>query len=128
MDELFARQMPHSAEGEQAVLGSVLIDSRCVSDVIAALKPTDFYIDINRELFEIICSMFNYSLPIDPVTLLDQMKQNGVYKANSQNYLIELMNVTPTAANVLQYAKIVRDKSLLRQIAEAASEISAIIA
>jgi replicative DNA helicase len=128
MDDLFIRQMPHSAEGEQAVLGSILIDSRCVSDVVAVLKPSDFYIDVNREIFEVVCTMFNYSQPIDAVTLLDQMKQHGIYKANSQNYLIELMNITPTAANVLQYAKIVRDKALLRGIAEAASEISTMVA
>ena len=127
MDELFSRQMPHSSEGEQAVLGSILIDSRCVADVISALKPTDFYVDLNREIFEIVCSMFNYSQPIDPVTLLDQMRQHNIYKNNSQNYLVELMNITPTAANVMQYAKIVKDKALLRGIAEAASEISAMI-
>ena len=56
MDGLFSKQMPHSAEAEQAVLGSILIDSRCTAEVISLLKPTDFYIDLNRSIYEVICS------------------------------------------------------------------------
>ena len=103
MDELTARQMPHSAEAEQAVLGSMLIDSRCVPQVISALRSSDFYLSVNREIFDVICTMFNYSKPIDAVTLLDEMKLQGVYNEHStQNYLVELMRVTPTSANVGQ--------------------------
>lgn len=127
MDELLSRQMPHSTEGEQAVIGSILINPRCAAEVISLLKPLDFYIDINREIYEVICSMFNYSLEIDPVTLINHMQQSGVYRNNSKQYLIELMNITPTAANVMLYAKIVKDKALLRGIAEASSEISAMV-
>ena len=127
MDGLFARQMPHSAEAEQAVLGSILIDSRCAAEVIANLKPTDFYIDLNRSIYEVICSMFNFSKAIDAVTLLDEMRKQGLYRDSSQAYLVELMNVTPTAANVKQYSAIVKDKALLRGIAEAASDMSAMV-
>ncbi len=128
MDELTARQMPHSAEAEQAVLGSMLIDSRCVPQVISALRSSDFYLSVNREIFDVICTMFNYSKPIDAVTLLDEMKLQGVYNEHStQNYLVELMRVTPTSANVGQYIAIVRDKALLRGIAETAAEISAMV-
>jgi replicative DNA helicase len=127
MDGLFSKQMPHSAEAEQAVLGSILIDSRCAAEVISALKPADFYIDLNRSIYEVICSMFNYSKPIDAVTLLDEMRLRGLYRDSSQSYLVELMTVTPTAANVMQYVSIVKDKALLRGIAEAASEMSAMV-
>ena len=61
MDELISRQMPHSVVAEQAVLGSALIDERCIPKIIERLKPEDFYLRQNRELFETICSMFNYS-------------------------------------------------------------------
>lgn len=57
--------MPHSLEGEQAVLGSMLIDSGCVKDVMEKLRPEDFYLRQNREIFETIYSMFIYSKPID---------------------------------------------------------------
>ncbi len=127
MDELLIKQMPHSSEAEQAVLGSILIDSRCVPEVMGYLKPADFYLTVNREIYEVISSMFNYSQPIDPVTLLDQMRLNGVYKDTSPNYLAELMNITPTASNVMRYAAIVKDKAMLRGIAEVASDIGGMV-
>lgn len=127
MDELLIKQMPHSSEAEQAVIGSILIDSRCVPEVMGYLKPSDFYLTVNREIYEVVSSMFNYSLPIDPVTLLDQMRLNGVYKETSPNYLAELMNITPTASNVMRYAAIVKDKAMLRGIAEVASDIGGMV-
>ena len=127
-EELLGRQMPHSVEAEQAVLGSMLIDARCVPEVIELLKPEDFYLRQNREIYETIYSMFNFSLTIDPVTVLDHMKQNGVYNDNtSRNYVLQLMEITPTAANVKEYAGIVRDKSLLRRIAETAGALTAMV-
>ncbi len=119
--------MPHSAEAEQSVLGSILIDSRCVAEVMTMLKPSDFYLTANRDIYETVCSMFNYSQVIDPVTILEKMRQNGVAKDNSTAYLAELMSVTPTAANVRHYARIVRDKALLRAIAETAADITAMV-
>ena len=72
MDEqLLSRQAPQSLEAEQAVLGSILIDSRCVSDVVVILKPDDFYLQQNREILAPIDTMFNYSQTIDQVTVLD---------------------------------------------------------
>jgi len=128
MDELFSRQMPHSLEAEQAVLGSILIDSRCAAQVIAALKPDDFYTELNRGIYEVIASMFNFAKPIDAVTVLDEMKLQGIYNPqSSQSYLVELMNVTPTAANVMRYVEIIRDKALLRNIATVASDITAAV-
>ena len=128
MDELLSRQMPHSVEAEQAVLGSILIDERCVPQVIEALKPEDFYLRQNREIFETVCSMFNFSETIDPVTVLDKMRQAGVYDENtSYDYVRQLMVITPTAANVMEYVNIVRDKSLLRRIAETAGAITGLI-
>ncbi len=128
MDELLSRQIPHSVEAEQAVLGSILIDERCVPQVVEALKPEDFYLRQNREIFETVCSMFNYSEAIDPVTVLDKMKQNGVYDEDtSYNYIKQLMLITPTAANVGEYIHIVRDKSMLRHIAETTSAITSLI-
>ena len=125
MDELLGRQMPHSLEAEQAVLGSILIDSRCVAEVIGALRPEDFYQEQNRVIFETIYSMFNFSQVIDPVTVLDKLKERGVYdEKTSVPYIMQLMEITPTAANVMQYAEIIRDKALLRNqdILEAAEK------
>ena len=127
-EELLTRQMPHSTEAEQSVLGSMLIDARCVPEVIEALRPEDFYLRTNREIYETIYSMFNFSLTIDPVTVLEHMKQNGVYDENtSRGYLLQLMDTTPTAANVVEYIGILKDKTLLRRVAEAAGDLTALI-
>ena len=125
-EELLLRQMPHSVEAEQAVLGSMLIDSRCVPEVIDQLRPDDFYLRQNREIYESIYSMFNYSMTIDPVTVLENMKKNGTYdEANSRGYVLQLMDATPTAANVKEYVSILKDKTLLRRVAETAGELTA---
>ena len=111
MDELLYRQMPHSLEAEQAVLGSMLINADCVKDVMDKLRPEDFYLRQNREIFETIYSMFIYSKPIDGVTVASEMERNGTYDENTtRNYLVQLMELTPTSANVLEYADIVRDR------------------
>jgi len=124
MDDLLHRQIPHSTEAEQAVLGSMLIDERCVAAVIGAVRAEDFYSTLNREIFETIYSMFNYALPIDPVTVLEQMRVAGVYNDDSPGYIRDLMLITPTAANVMEYAAIVKDKALLRAIVDAGGDIS----
>lgn len=127
-EQLLLKQLPHSVEAEQAVLGSMLIDPRCVPEVIDQLRPDDFYLRQNRDIYETIYSMFNYSLTIDPVTVLENMKQNGVYdENNSRGYLLQLMDTTPTAANVKEYIGIIKDKTLLRRVAETAGELTALI-
>ncbi len=127
-EELLMRQLPHSVEAEQAVLGSMLIDSRCVPQVIEHLRPEDFYLRQNRDIYETIYSMFSFSATIDPVTVLEQMRQNGVYdENNSRNYILQLMDTTPTAANVGEYVEIVQDKALLRRVAETADEVTGLV-
>ena len=123
-EELLSRQQPQSLEAEQAVLGSILIDSRCLSDVIGILKPADFYLKQNQEIYATIYSMFNFSQTIDPVTVLDKMRETGVYRDDSRNYIMQIMEITPTAANAVRYANIVRDKAMLRGLADAATAIS----
>ncbi len=128
MDDVFYRQMPHSLEAEQSVLGSMLIDANCVKDVMEQLRPDDFYLRQNREIFETIYSMFVYSKPIDGVTVAGEMEKNGTYdEATTRAYLAQLMDVTPTSANVMEYVGIVRDKALLRALYTAAGEISSLV-
>ena len=123
-EELLSRQQPQSLEAEQAVLGSILIDSRCVADIIGVVRPEDFFLEQNREIYETVYTMFNFSQTIDPVTVLDKMRELGYYHDNSRDYILQLMEITPTAANAVRYANIVRDKSMLRGLAKAGEEIS----
>ena len=128
MDEqLLSRQLPQSLEAEQAVLGSILIDSRCLPDVIGIVKAEDFYLQQNREIYEAVYTMFNFSQTIDPVTVLEKMKELGLYKDNTRDYILQLMDITPTAANAVRYATIVRDKAMLRGLAHASTDISEMV-
>lgn len=126
-DDLLLRQAPHSPQAEQAVLGSMLIDPDCIKDVMDKLRPEDFYLRANRDIFETIYHMFVYSRSIDGVTVAGEMEKTGVYNDNTRDYLLQLMDVTPTSANVMEYVQIVLDKSLMRQVASAAGSISAMV-
>ena len=127
-EELLLKRVPQAVEAEQSVLGSMLIDERCVPDVIGLLQPDDFYIRQNRELYETIYTMFNFSQRIDPVTVIDKMKERGIFdEAHSYDYIAQLVEITPTAANVKQYCAIVRDKALLRNLNTAADEINTMV-
>ena len=127
MDELLGRKVPYSAVAEQAVIGSMLIDPRCVPDVIEKVSAEDFYLKQNKDVFETIYQMFAYSRTIDPVTVVNEMKVRGVHDDNTESYLAEVMRLTPTAANVLEYAAIVRDRAMLRHLGEAADEINSMV-
>ncbi|MBQ7736711.1 MAG: replicative DNA helicase [Oscillospiraceae bacterium] len=123
MDELLGRRVPWSSEAEQAVLGSCLIDPSCLSEVFTRLRGSDFYLEQNRDIFDTIFHMFTFGMAVDPVTVLDQMKVQGVFRPDSTpQYLRELMRLTPTAANVGKYANIVRDQALLRNVIQACEE------
>ena len=127
-EDLLLRQMPHSLEGEQAVLGSMLIDPDCVKDVMDKLRPSDFYLRQNREIFETIYTMFTYAKPIDGITVCEEMQKAGTYDdQTTRSYLAQLMEITPTSANVMEYVAIVRDRALLRSVAAAAREITALV-
>ena len=126
-EELLSRQQPQSLEAEQAVLGSILIDSRCITDVVGIVRPEDFYLQQNREIFEAIYTMFNFSQTIDPVTVLDKLKELGYHHDNSRDYILQLMEITPTAAHAVRYANIVREKAMLRGLGQAASDITEMV-
>jgi replicative DNA helicase len=123
MDELFELRVPYSAEAEQAVIGSMLIDSACISDVLQRAKSEDFYLGPNRDVFDTISGMYVFGRTVDPVTVLDQMRVRGCLRDNSQSYLLELMQFTPTAANVMKYVEILRAQSLLRALLKVGNDI-----
>ena len=123
-EELLYRQPPHSPEAEYSVLGSMLVNSHCIPQVIEALKAEDFYLEQNQLFFRTIHTMFSHAKVIDPVTALEQLRLNSdLDEAASRNYVMQLLDVTPTAANVTEYIEIVRDFSLMRRVAQAMEDI-----
>ena len=128
MDELFGTRVPQSPQAEQAVIGSMLIDPACIPDVLRDARAEHFYSQVNRDIFETIFAMFNYGQTVDPVTVMEQMKERGVFhEETTRSYLLELMRVTPTAANVGEYVTILRDKALQRDLGKVAGEIGAAV-
>ncbi len=129
MDEIIGARLPHNVEAEQSVIGSMLLDPRCVPEVVENLRSEDFYISQNRAIFEAVQSMFTLNESIDPVTVIDKLTIRGTLdKAGGRAYIMKLLEVTPTAVNVAQYIKIVRDKAVLRNLDETTAEIHEIIA
>ena len=123
LDDLLSRQVPYSIEAEQAVLGSMLIDPRRIPDVMEMLKQEDFYLENNRILYEAIQKMFLESRSVDPVTVLDEVKLMGYRDQLPRDYVLQLVETTPHSANLLDYAKIVRGKSMLRELQQVGTDI-----
>lgn len=113
MERLFNR------EAEQSVLGSLLIDSRCADDVFGLIRPSFFWLEQHQQIAEAIYAVYSNDTEFDSVTVLNKMRENGTYSDGTRNYCIELMNVTPTAANVSRYARIVREYQERRTLYDA---------
>ena len=127
MDELLGKKIPYSAQAEQAVIGSMLIDPRCIAEVVKKLRADEFYVRANRDVYETILAMFSYGQTVDPVTVIDQMKVRGVYEENTPSFLAEIMRLTPTSANAMEYVTIIKDRALLRSIGSVADEINTMV-
>lgn len=116
---------PQNLEAEQSVLGSLLIDPECIVNVIELLSPEDFYKEAHGEIYKAILELNEHREPIDLVTLTNQLEKTTQLEAvGGRVYLAEIVNSTPTSANVEHYAKIVAEKALLRKLINAASTIA----
>ena len=108
-------------EAEQAVLGSILIDSRVMAEVMPALRAEDFGNEVNREIYLACLALYADGKALDPVTVLERTRENRC-EVQSQ-YMLTLMDITPTAANVMEYVPIVRRHALRRGILELAEQV-----
>ncbi len=116
---------PQSIEAEQAVLGSVLIEGDSILKTADAIGEDDFYRVAHRKIYKSMLSLFDRTESIDIVTVSEELKKNGGFdEAGGTEYLSTLANQTPTAANILYYVKIVKDKSLQRHLLRAATEVA----
>ncbi len=123
--EVFGKQLPFSLEAEQSLLGSLLFDPAKMADISALVRQDDFYLPEHKEIYSAMQEMFLESKNIDAVTLVDMLVHNGTYNGEqSKSYIKTLAEAVPTAANVRDYAKIVRDKSLLRALIETCAQCS----
>lgn len=115
---------PQSIEGEQSVLGSMLIDKEVIPTVLEILKPDDFYRPDHKEIYDVIVELFDRAQPIDLVTVSERLKLHGKLElVGGLEYLTNIATAVPTTANVKHYAKIVEEKALLRKLIKTSSDI-----
>ncbi len=124
MSTVLGKQLPYSVENEQALLGALILDSEKLGDVINVLTPDDFYFEKHGKIFAALIQLSVENRAVDAVTLLTELVQKGVYTEESGNsYIRSLAENVPSLSNYMDYANIVREKSLLRRLITAAEEI-----
>lgn len=108
-----------------AVLGSMMLDEKAIATVVELLDQNSFYKDNHRKTFEAICNLYNNNKAVDLVTVNDELKRMGVSDSiGGLSFLTELVNSVPSAANVAHYARLVREKSILRSLINNAAYIT----
>ncbi|WP_294948752.1 replicative DNA helicase [Sulfurivirga sp.] len=115
---------PHSLEAEQSVLGGMMIDSAHFEEVSALINADDFYIAAHRVLFEAIAHLHQHERPYDAISVVDYLQSSQkLEEIGGKRFIVELVKATPGSANVLHYARIVREKAIQRQLIAACNEI-----
>jgi replicative DNA helicase len=124
-DQLLERPLPNSAEAERAILGSVILDNGLVSQAIELLKPEDFYVPSHRRIFLAMISLFERGSEINPILVGEELRREGELESTGGvTFVTNLTYGLPRFTNITHYAKIVRDKSLLRQLIKATNKIT----
>ncbi len=115
---------PQNLEAEQSILGGILLDNQALNAVLEILTQADFYSDAHRKIFASIVDLSNRNEPADLITLSNIMKdQKKLDQVGGISYLASLVDNTGSAANISYYARIVKEKSTLRRMIEAATDI-----
>ena len=118
------RLPPQSRDAERSVLGSMLRENSVIGDVLQIIREENFYLDAHQKVFRAITTLYERGLPIDLVVLAEHLKeQKHIEDIGGYAYLGELWDAAPTAANAEYYARIVRDKALVRHLILASTEI-----
>lgn len=111
---------PHNPEAEAGVLGGVLLDNKALNECLSIIAPDDFYSTANRIIFESMCRVTDLGKPIDSIVLSDFLRERGeLDKIGGSAHLATLLDNTGSSANVTHYARIIKDKAVLRAIAAA---------
>ncbi|MDD4084644.1 MAG: replicative DNA helicase [Acholeplasmataceae bacterium] len=119
------RVPPQNIEAEQAVLGAMMIDREAISKATELLRDNDFYRQDHRAVFQVIVDLFNSNQAVDMVTVTEALKKAGKLEdVGGIQFITYLANAVPTAANVSYHAKIVEEKSLLRQLISVSTQIA----
>src|SRR3989475_6793968 len=125
IDENLGGVPPQSLEAEESVLGGIMLDNAAIDRVIGVVQPEDFYRGAHRRVFRAMVALTERSEPVDLITLSETLRARGeLAEVGGSAYLAELTERVPTAANAAHYAKIGRERSILRGLIEASTEIA----
>ena len=120
----FERTPPQDLVAEQGVLGGMLLSKDAIADVVEVIKERDFYRPAHELIYDAILDLYGRGEPADPVTVAAELTKRGdIARAGGAPYLHTLISSVPTAANAGYYAKIVRDRAILRRLVEAGTKI-----
>lgn len=124
-DQISALKVPpHSIEAEQSILGGLLIDNKAIDRIAGQVSASDFYRNDHRIIFTHISKLIDNNDPADIVTVAESLEQNAeLTKVGGVAYLGLVADNTPTASNISGYAKIVRERSIMRNLVEVGSDI-----
>jgi len=124
-DPILERPLPSSPETEKAILGAVILDNSLISQAIEMLKPADFYVPSHRRIFNAMIALFERGSEINPILLAEELRRdNSLDAAGGVLFLTNLTYGLPHVTSIAQYAKVVRGKSLLRQLVKVANKIT----
>ncbi len=122
-----SKMLPHNLEAEEALLGAIFIDFDGLLKVVDVVTAADFYNPANGAIFEVMIDLFSKKSPIDLVTVADGLeKRDELEKIGGATYLSKIVNAVPTASHITQYANIVHEKKVLRDLIIVANDISAL--
>ncbi len=116
---------PQSLEAEMAVLGSMLLDREAISQSIEMLDAAYFYKDAHKKIYSAIIKLYDENKAVDLITIIEELKKtNSLDDVGGPSYITALASSVPTSANITHYAKIVKEKTILRQLITASTQIA----
>lgn len=124
-EQSLERALPNSAEAERAILGGVVLDNGLISQAIELLRPEDFYVPSHRRIFLAMIALFERGGEINPILIGEELKkENALESVGGISFITNLTYGLPHSTNIVHYAKVVRGKSMLRQLIKASNKIT----
>jgi len=124
IEGIYQKVLPQNIEAEQSVLGGILIDNEALPKVLEIIEPNDFYRDNHKKIFLAFLELFENNIPLDIITVTELLQKKGeLTNVGGATYLASLVDSVPTTANITHYAKIIKEKSILRSLIAKATDI-----
>ncbi|MDT4895825.1 MAG: replicative helicase [Acidobacteriota bacterium] len=124
-DQMLERPLPNSTEAERAILGAIILDNALINQAIELLKPEDFYVPSHRRIFLAMIALFEHGSEINPILIAEELRRDAAIESvGGVSFISNLHHGLPHFANIAHYAKIVRDKSMLRQLVKVCNKVT----